>query len=369
MSRQKFLDYIRHGDVKPFVSLQIGAGSGFDCKLAGKEWISEGTISDTIKAYEIVGGDAFMNVGLPGFDGKTKELTWHSKLERYDGTRQMTRSLETPYGIITQQTHERPMMGVTPVAYPLTINDATKVFDIVNWYAEQHFRAVKYVPEMITPLVKELQPHGPVCIQWNVQPFELMGLASVDNLVLLVMTYPEQYRRTCDLIRDVNVAILKQVFVSGADFIFLGAPGSEMLSPQIYEEFIIPDSAAISQTAHQFGGLIYSHICSPVEPFLSSGYYNRMGIDLFETLSSPPVGNVDDLGSARRKLDPKICTRGNIGLDVLLKGTPDEVVAETERVLAATRGFKHIVAASDYLFYDIPLENAKAVIDTVRNYV
>lgn len=93
-----------------------------------------------------------------------------------------------------------------------------------------------------------------------------------------------------------------------------------------------------------------------------------MGIDLFETLSPPPVGNITDLGQARRLLLLQICTRGNIGLDILLNGSPVMVETETLRVLNATRGYKHIVAASDYLFYHIPLENVKAVVDTVKQY-
>ena len=88
-----------------------------------------------------------------------------------------------------------------------------------------------------------------------------------------------------------------------------------------------------------------------------------MGLDLFETMSAPPVGNVADLAEARRRLPPQMCTRGNIGLDVLLNGSVDDVKRETIRIIEATRGFKHMVAASDYLFYDIPLENARAVVE------
>jgi len=98
------------------------------------------------------------------------------------------------------------------------------------------------------------------------------------------------------------------------------------------------------------------------------GYYNQMGIDLFETLSPPPVGNVADLARARRILDPEMCTRGNLGLDVLLQGTPDDVAQATMKILDATKGFKHIVAASDYLFYDIPLENVQTVVATVERF-
>ena len=329
--RGKFIDYVKNGGTEPLVSLQIGAGAGFDCKLAGKEWISEGTIADTVRAYEIVGCPAFINLGLPSFENVVSELAWQVQTEITSQRRIVTRSLQTPYGAISIQTHEQPRMGVTPVKYALNIDDSEKVFDIVSWYVHQFAKASKYLPDLLSPLLKESQGHGPVCIQWNVQPFELMGLASVDNLVLLAMSYPAQYRKTCDLVRQVNIEILKEVFGAGADFIFLGSPGSEMLSPQIYEDYIVPDSAAISDAAHKAGGLIYSHICSPIEPFLSRGCYNRMGIDLFETLSPPPVGNVSDLGYARRILDPKICTRGNIGLDILLDGTTDDVAKETMR--------------------------------------
>ena len=61
-----------------------------------------------------------------------------------------------------------------------------------------------------------------------------------------------------------------------------------------------------------------------------------MGIDLFETLSPPPVGNVADLAEARKIIDPKICTRGNVGLDILLNGSETEIEQETIKVLEET---------------------------------
>ena len=93
-----------------------------------------------------------------------------------------------------------------------------------------------------------------------------------------------------------------------------------------------------------------------------------MGIDLFETLSPPPVGNISDLAHAREILDPQICTRGNIGLDLLLNGTVEEIEAATIKIIEATEHHKHMVAASDYLFYDIGLDNVKTVVRTVKNY-
>lgn len=361
---KRFLDYVRHGGDAPYVSLQIGAGAGFDCKLAGKEWASEGTVLDTVAAYAAVGCDPLLNVSLPEFGAAVPAINWETRTESEDGDRVTYRRLDTPFGEIRWKLHERKHSGLTPMTYPVTIDDS---LDVVAWYADRFYEGIPYIPELLGPLLEQALPHGAVSVQWNVQPFELLGLASVPDLVMHAMTDPARYRQVCDRIRDVNIEALKAVYGCGADFIFLGGPGAEMMSPKLYESFIVPDSQQITTAAHAIGGLIYSHICSPIEPFLSKGYYNQMGLDLFETLSGPPVGNVEDLGEARRTLDPAMCTRGNVGLDVMLNGTPDDVHRATQAVLNATAGTKHMVAASDYLFYDIPLENVRAVVETVED--
>ena len=364
---QRFKDYVVNGSSKPYVSLQIGAGAGFDTKLAGKIWNSETTIEDTAKAYEIVGCDALFLTGLPSFNQIVKELSWQVKTDFSQTCRMTEQSLTTPYGQLYWKFHEVPKTGTTPVVYPVNADDE-KGFDKIQWYATQHTKALKYIGELLRPGIEKIKQYGAVCVQWNLQPFELLGLASVDNLVLMAKIDPERYRSTCDLIRDINIELLREVFKAGADFVFVGGPGVEMMSPEYYKTYIIPDSQKIADATHSSGGLIYSHICSPIEPFLTMGFYNEMKLDLFETLSPPPVGNVADLAKARKILDSKMCTRGNIGLDVLLTGTKEDVETETLRILEATKGTKHMVAASDYLFYDIPVENAKAVVDTVRHY-
>jgi hypothetical protein len=363
--RKRYLDYVKNGGKEPFISLQIGCGAGFDCKLAGKEWLTEGTLDDTLRAYEIVECEPFLNIGLPDFSSKVPELSWQSKTETQGEARIIHRWLDTPYKKLQFKLHEQRKLGVTPLSCPLTVEDD---LDVVSWYAEQHLKGIPYLSELLGPTLENLQPHGPVSIQWNVQPFELFGLASTVDMVMLSLLKPEEYRKTCNDILSVNLELIREIFKAGADFIFLGGPGAEIASPKIYEDFLIPDSKVITKCVHESGGLVYSHICSPIEPFLSKGYYNLMGLDLFETLSPPPVGNVKDLSEARKILNPEMCTRGNIGLDVLLNGSREDVEQATAKILEATRGTKHIVAASDYLLYDIPLENVGTMVKTVREY-
>lgn len=363
--RSRFLNYVRQGGTECFVSLQIGAGAGFDSRIAGKEWVSETTVEDTIAAYEHVGGGGLINVGFPGFDSCVPALKWHHVKEARGEERITHSTLDTPYGLLQWELHERKRQGSTPTHFPISFGDS---LEPVKWLIDRQFEALIYVPDIVTPLVEKIHPEWPVCIQWSVQPFELLCLASAPDAVMFAMSDMAGYRTLCDRILELNLEMCKAVIKAGADFIFLGGPGRELMSPLLYETFIVPDSQKISAAVHEAGGMVYSHICSPVQPFLDMGYYGLMGIDLFETLSPPPVGNVTSLADARRQLPESLCTRGNIGLDILLQGTIDDVKQATLDVLKATRGFKHIVAASDYLFYDIPIENARAVVETVKEY-
>jgi len=363
--RKTLLEYVHHGGDSCLISLQIGAGAGFDSKPAGKEWVSETTLDETIAAYELVGGTAFINLGLPGFEKYIPDLAWKNATEDCGQERITVSTLETPYGRLQWKLHERKRQGTTPVDYPVHFGDC---LEPVKWIIEKQFEALPYIPDMVGPLVDKTYPEFPLCIQWSVQPFEMLCLTPPPDAVMFAMSDMDTYRTLCDRILELNLAMCKAVIGAGADFIFLGGPGRELMSPLLYETFMIPDSQQISATVHEAGGLVYSHICSPVQPFLDMGYYGRMGIDLFETLSPPPVGNVISLAEARRGLPETMCTRGNIGLDVLLTGSVHDVEQTTLAVIEATKGYKHIVAASDYLFYDIPLENARAVVETVETY-
>lgn len=363
--RSQFIQYIRQGGDVRLASIQIGGGAGFDTKLAGKEWVSETTVEDTLAAYEQVGGLGLINLGLPGFDVCVPELTWKNTTEICGEERVTHSCLDTPCGCLEWEHHERRKQGTTPVRYPIRFGDS---LEPVKWIVDKQFEAVPHIAELVGPVLEKAHPEWPVCIQWSVQPFEMLCLTPAPDAVMFAMNDMEGYRSLCDRILELNLALCRAVIGAGADFIFLGGPGRELMSPLLYETFMVPDSQKISAAVHDAGGMVYSHICSPIQPFLDMGYYGQMGIDLFETLSPPPVGNVTSLADARKYLPEDMCTRGNIGLDVLLNGSVEDVQRGTLEIIEATEGHKHFVAASDYLFYNIPFENVRAVVKTVETW-
>lgn len=366
-NRDLFLKFVREGG-KPICSPQIGGGAGFDTKLAGKEWISETTLDDTLAAVGQFDMVPLLTLG-PGdpADGNPS-LQWkevvHVKTE--DAIHRQA-VLETPKGTLRKISEEKKYSGDCPTRYPVT---EPAELDILEYYVEELIRCdFSAVTESVRQQVRKIAGRAALCSQWPVQPYELLCFPNGVDTIILAEECPDQFKRIMEKIVRLNERMIDAVAVGGADFIFLGAPGYELISPRYYQEFIVPYSRRVTEMAHRHGLLVYSHMCTKIEPFLTMGVYNRMGIDLFETLSPPPVGNIVSLADALSKIEPSICTRGNLGLDVLLNATPQEVQSKTREILAAARGRKHIVAASDYLFYQIPRENVQAMIDAVNEFV
>jgi uroporphyrinogen-III decarboxylase len=239
----------------------------------------------------------------------------------------------------------------------------------LEWYVERALEAdLTRVEQYVREVNDKVGDMAALDVQWPMQPYELLCFPSTKDTALIVHDCPERARALMDRIVVLDGRLIQAVARGGADFVFLGGPAKEMISPTYYRNYLVPFSQQVSAMAHDNGLLVYSHICSPIEPFLTLGFFNRMGIDLFETLSPPPVGNVASLGDALGKVDETICTRGNIGLDVLLQADAGEVREQTLRLLDEARGRKHMMAASDYLLYDVPEENVHAMADAVRDW-
>lgn len=370
-NRDKFKDYVKNGG-KYFCSPQIGAGAGFDAKIAGKTWLSQATIEDTVNACRRFDMIPLYNMGMVDFvplinaDIIRRENMPVEYLN--DNKRRKYRSiLKTPKGDLDFIMMEDEFSGGAVIKALITKEEE---LDVLEYYIDAllEIKDFTVIVEHIKNCRKTVGEDEALDIQWAMQPYEMLCFPDNVNTVLLSYDRPAQFRRLMNKILCLDERLLTAVAEGGADFVFLGGPGSEMISPKFYEDYIVPYSKIVTDMAHLNGLLVYSHICSPVEPMLTLGYYNKMGIDLFETLSEAPVGNVISLRDAFSKLDSSICTRGNVGLDLLLNGSSDEVLQKSIEILQAAKSFgrKHILAATDYLFFGIPEENVHAMCQAVH---
>ena len=370
-NREKLLNYIRHGGDKFICSPQIGAGAGFDAMIAGKTWLGQATMEDTMNACAMFDMTPLYNMGLPDLTKLVPEIqTSHTMTLSRGGKRKNHKNVfTTPVGELTSMSIEDELSGGCPVEF--YVKDEEDL-DVLEYYLDRLLEVTDFsiVTEHVRNCRKLVGEENAFDIQWAMQPYEVWGFPSTADTAILATIAEEQFRRIMDKVLRLDEKLIKAVAAGGSDFVFLGGPGSEMISPKYYENFMVPYSQMVTDMAHEQGLLIYSHICSPIEPMLTMGYYNKMGIDLFETLSPPPVGNVKSIEDAFSKLSPEICTRGNIGLDALLNETPEQIYEKSWHILemAKKMGRKHILAASDYLFYETKIENVHAMCRAVKDF-
>ncbi|GHT95371.1 hypothetical protein FACS1894141_3840 [Spirochaetia bacterium] len=362
--REQFINYVKQGGEKPIASPQIGAGAGFDAKLAGKKSAS---MQDTVNAAELFDMLPLYNFGLD-FSALSPLLKWTPQGQRSEGHLRVEISgIQTPYGDLISETAMNNEGDSYRTKAPVTCRDD---FDKFNWYLDtllegDYGEARRQGSEADT----FIGGRGAIDFQWGMQPYELFSMSGTLDTVLLAMDYAEDFIKLMDKCAAISKKII-DALAPYTDFVFLGGPAAEMVSPDIYDKFMVPYGKMMTDYAHSKGLLIYSHVCSPIEPFLTMGYFNRLGIDLFETLSMPPVGNVKSIEDAFSKLDPAICTRGNIGIDTLMNETPDEIKRQVNHIMEAAVKMKrkHMVAASDYLLAECKKENVQALCDAVREF-
>ena len=102
---------------------------------------------------------------------------------------------------------------------------------------------------------------------------------------------------------------------------------------------------------------------------LTLGEYVSAGADVIETLTPPPVGDVD-LVEAKRLYGGKTCLKGYIDLIYVLKhGTP-ELIEQTvrEAIAVAAPGGGFILGTSDSIRDGTPEANVRAYFAAAHRY-
>jgi hypothetical protein len=190
-----------------------------------------------------------------------------------------------------------------------------------------------------------------------------VSLVDIQSLFYHMMDYPGAFERLRVAQKELLRRQLEVYKDAGFDFLFYCIPGTDTGSPGFYREHMqaeIRDTMAWWRSTR--GGFTLWHSCGHVKAFLEQGLYNETPPEILETLSEPPVGNIPSLSWARRRLDPQIITKGNIPLDILLNGSPDDVREAVRRVKSATAGYRHITGLSDNILNGTPAANLRAYV-------
>jgi len=178
---------------------------------------------------------------------------------------------------------------------------------------------------------------------------------------------PEFVDELMDRATDRSIEAGKAYLAAGVDALYIGDAWSSasIISPRQFERFCLPRYARTAEAFHALGAKVYLHICGNVMPHLE--LIAETGVDCLEPLD--PLGGTD-VAAVVRRIGDRVSLKGGVNTLTLLTGSPDEVRAETRKVLDAAwghcRGF--ILGSGDDIPRDTPFANLDAMIETARSY-
>ena len=138
-------------------------------------------------------------------------------------------------------------------------------------------------------------------------------------------------------------------------------------SPAIFREVFLPQIKAHVELTHSYDA-VYDYYddgkCMGIIDMIEEA-----GVDVFETLTPPPVGDID-LAEVKRRIGDAVCLKGYGDLLYVIKmGTPEDVermVREAMEIAAPGSGF--IFGTSDSIREGTPRENVRAYFEAARRY-
>ncbi len=171
--------------------------------------------------------------------------------------------------------------------------------------------------------------------------------------------------RSMEAVAEAALLVMAIAHEEGIDFMSDSSYGLEMTSPELFRTMDLPYIRRFADWTHERGGLFWYHNCGFTRRLILDGTFNALGADLIETIAPPPEGD-NSLAESRRALDPSICSKGNLNLQILRGGTPGDVEAGVRSIFEAVRGGKHVLSTADGVLEGTPADNFIAFVRAAR---
>lgn len=338
-----------------------------------------------LKAVELsrqVGADVFVrmlydahdpiSVFMGGLDVDQETDTWQVHTEEIEQDQTLIRrsTIRTPGGTLTQdysifvQADGQVMHACTkkPIKTPHDLEIAARYEPGMK----DSFR--EKIGRKASVLKDAVGEDGILGIWTPSGPFNQASL--IYDLTELYTLYLTDYGFYSDLMTFAMERVLgytEAMKQAGPDVLIVGGnvPGG-FLGQRTYEEYILPFEKTFIDYCQNTGIPAMYHNCGQIMALLDS--YKKLGVRIVEPFTPPPGGDAD-LAAAKEVIGDAYITVGGVDkLELLLKGSPDQVRREVERLtLIAKKWGGHIMQNADSLEYDTPIENLHAYVEAVKS--
>ncbi|NTV83164.1 MAG: hypothetical protein HGA23_02545 [Bacteroidales bacterium] len=190
----------------------------------------------------------------------------------------------------------------------------------------------------------------------------------LENLFVDLLLRPEFASSLMGIGASYYSKLYPMAIEAGADVIFLGDDYSDnrgpMMSPEMFEELILPHDAAVVASIKRAGARCIKHTDGDIRLIMDQ--LVATGLDALGPLQDVPGMELDKI---LEKYPGRITLMGNISVDLLSRGTVDEVIAATKRLLGevSARG-PHIMSSGNTISSSVKPENFLAMIRTTKEF-
>lgn len=190
-------------------------------------------------------------------------------------------------------------------------------------------------------------------------PFTLAGqLMDLNDLFKLSFKKPDKVNAMLDRLANVTIEIAKALRAAGADYICIREMGAttDVLSPKVFKNVIFPHLKKVRDALADVPTVL--HICG--------GTNSIMKILAEVGCNAISVETKNDLNKSRNDIGSEPLIFGNVdAYNVLVNGTPETV---ENAVITALEGSCDAVWPSCDIWPTAPVENLKAMVNTVKNH-
>jgi uroporphyrinogen decarboxylase len=144
----------------------------------------------------------------------------------------------------------------------------------------------------------------------------------------------------------------------------LGHSGSTILSPDFMRKWMFPRHKRIADACHRHGKPFLFHSCGQVDAIMED-LIETVGIDARHSFED----KIEPVEEVHRKYGDRIAILGGVDVDLLSRGTPDQVRARTREILeACAPGGGFCMGSGNSLANFVKVENYYAMLDETAKW-
>ena len=205
---------------------------------------------------------------------------------------------------------------------------------------------------LISPEIKEKY----LIVPGLTGPFsQLVFMLGLSETLMLTIENPDKLKKALEWRTQKAIEWADALINLEVDCVWIGegAASSSLISPETYEEFVLPYASQVVERLKSKGIVTIMHVCGDINP--SVGVIAKTGVDAMD------IDYMVDLKEARNKIQRQICLRGNLSPMDLLEMPYDKLVEHCRQIIRSGDS-PFVLSTGCLVARDTPKENIDAMV-------